>query len=365
MRGIAATIMLQGHTFDNFASPATRQGATYIFSQFIGGEAAALFLFLTGVTYGLGMNRRQHLQPWERVKAALARARYLFLLAIAFRVASFAFSYPHSSVRDLLKVDVLNLMGLTAAVISVLALFGGLDRVRWAGLVGVGIAALSPLAKGIANTPLPDVLKWYLVPSADMFSLFPWGSYLVFGMAAGSAIPLIDRNSWGRVMQWSALVGFGLLIAGRFFGDLPFSIYTDSNFWLDSPALVACKMGIIFLIAAASFLWTEYLSPDGFSWVRTLGTNSLLVYVVHIQLVYGRWFNDYNQRWDTRTCILFSACLIVSMIGMCVGVKRVPWSELLESIGIHFGKRHPHPAEVVEMHPATDAEIRRTARRRL
>ena len=145
MRGVAAIIMLQGHTFDAFASPEARQGAAYIFSQFFGGEAAAIFLLLTGVTYGLGMNRRQHLPPLQRVLAALKRARYLFLLAVLFRLQSWIFSMPDSNWHSLLKVDVLNLMGAMAALISFLALFSGVQRVRWAAFTGVMVAVLSPI----------------------------------------------------------------------------------------------------------------------------------------------------------------------------------------------------------------------------
>ena len=39
-----------------------------------------------------------------------------------------------------------------------------------------------------------------------------------------------------------------------------------------------------------AFLWTRYGARDGWSWVRQFGTTSLLVYWVHIELVYGRGF---------------------------------------------------------------------------
>ena len=47
-RGLAATIMLQGHVFHSFARPELREGGTYVISQFIGGIPPAIFLFLTG-----------------------------------------------------------------------------------------------------------------------------------------------------------------------------------------------------------------------------------------------------------------------------------------------------------------------------
>jgi hypothetical protein len=41
------------------------------------------------------------------------------------------------------------------------------------------------------------------------------------------------------------------------------------------------------VILAVTFLWTHHGAGQGWSWVRQLGTTSLLVYWVHIELVYG------------------------------------------------------------------------------
>ena len=362
LRGLAAVIMLQGHTFDAFASPATRQGSLFIFSQFIGGEAAAIFLLLTGVTYGLGMNRREHLSPWRRVTSALRRARYLFLLAVLFRVQNWAFSYPTSSVTDLLKVDVLNLMGVMAAILAVLALFRGLDRVKWAAGVGVLVAVFSPVVSSIPKSVFPQILQDYLVPSATMFGVFPWGAYFAFGCAVGSMVPLVERGGWNRVMQWSALVGFGLIFAGRYFANLPYSIYAASDFWLDSPALVACKLGIAMLLGSCAFLWTEYLS-GGWSWLRQLGTTSLFVYWAHIALDYGRLFERYHQRLDAFTCVIASLAMIAAMVAGSVLFRRIVWSEIPRRISRRWAGIPSAPAPVYTMEHRGD-EVRAAVRER-
>src|SRR3954471_24596093 len=128
MRGLAAIVMLQGHAFHSFLRPELREHPAFIFSQFFGGQAAAIFLFLTGITFGLGMNRRDSLPAWRRVTGALRRARYLFLLAIAFRAQMWIFALPNQPWTDMLRVDVLNLMGATAALLSVAALSQGIQR---------------------------------------------------------------------------------------------------------------------------------------------------------------------------------------------------------------------------------------------
>ena len=361
LRGVAAIIMLQGHTFDAFVRPESRNSAAFIFSQFIGGEAAAIFLLLTGVTYALGMNRREHLPPWQRVVAALRRARYLILLAVMFRLQAFLFSLPHSSIKDLLKVDVLNTMGVTAAVLSILALRSGMDRIRWAAAAGTLLAVISPIMSALNTAGLPMWLRSYVVPSYDMFGLFPWSAFLAFGVAIGSMIPLIERAAWNRVMQWSAISGFALLLAGRYFADLPFSVYSASEFWLNSPALVACKLGVAFLMGSGAYLWTEHLS-SGWSFVRQLGTTSLLVYWVHIELVYGRLLENYRQRLTVGMTIAAAVALVILMVGVSVTVKRTQWRQLARKIGLPVPLRH-EPAHIYTL-PALDIEAPPAARRR-
>src|SRR5947208_4037001 len=80
-RGLAALIMLQGHTFHSFARNDLRDKGPYVLSQFLGGLAPAVFLFLTGITMAFRMDsdERRGLTPAARVLSALARARYLLI----------------------------------------------------------------------------------------------------------------------------------------------------------------------------------------------------------------------------------------------------------------------------------------------
>lgn len=321
LRGLAAIVMLQGHTFHSLLRPELREHPAFIFSQFFGGQAAAIFLFLTGITFGLGMNKREDLPAWQRITGALRRARYLFLLAIAFRLQMWVFALPNQPWTDLLRVDVLNAMGATAALLSLIALARGMRRVRWAVLAGIALAALAPVMSELETGGIPGAVRDYFVPSTA-FSMFPWGAYLAFGLAAGSAVPFVKRGEWSRVMQWAALCGFGLLLAGQYFSNLPFSIYSNSNFWLNSPALVACKLGITLLLGSGAFLWTEYFSM-GWSWVRLLGTTSLAVYWVHVELLYGRWLSFFKERLTVWECVAASAALVLAMVGMSAAIRRL------------------------------------------
>ena len=327
LRGLAALIMLQGHTFNSFIRPEFQQHGFYLYSQFFGGQAAAVFLFLTGITFGLGMGKREHLSPAGRVLAALKRARYLFLIGIAFRAQMFLFGLPGARLRDLLIVDILNLMGAAAALLAFVALLGGaLERVRMAALAGVLMAGVAPLVTDLDTSALPKFLRDYVVPGST-FSIFPWGSFVAFGLAFGNAIPLVERGGWNRVVQWATLCGLALITGGLYFSNLTFSIYPSAEFWVDSPGLVACKMGALFLMGAGAFLWTEYLNPAGWSWVRLLGVNSLAVYWVHVELVYGQSSWYLHQKLTPWQCVWASAAVVGLMIGMCLAIHRLPWRQ--------------------------------------
>ncbi len=313
--------MLQGHVFHSFTRVDQRGHGLYIYSQFMGGQAAAVFLFLTGITFGLGIERRSELPPLQRVFAALKRARYLFLLAILFRLQLFFTGWGHTKPSDLLQVDVLNLMGVTTALLSVVALArDGAQRFRWAALAGILMAGLAPVISDADTSGVPFFLRDYLVPGV-WFSIFPWGAFLAFGLACGSMISMVPSDAWGRVTQWGALVGFGLILLGIYCSQLPFSIYPNAEFWVDSPALIACKMGTTLLLAAAAFLWTEYFT-GGYGLVRLLGTHSLAVYWVHIELVYGNllWFlKERLMPWES---VLAGCGVIVAMVAMSWTLQR-------------------------------------------
>ncbi|MDQ2844360.1 MAG: heparan-alpha-glucosaminide N-acetyltransferase domain-containing protein, partial [Acidobacteriota bacterium] len=131
-RGFAAVIMLQGHVFDSFTRTDLRDKGPFILSQFLGGMPPAIFLFLTGITFAFLMDSqdRRGAKPWARVVAALKRSRYLFLIAFLFRIQLYVFGFPTSPAGELLRVDILNCMGMAMLILAPMAVFTTLERIR-------------------------------------------------------------------------------------------------------------------------------------------------------------------------------------------------------------------------------------------
>lgn len=329
-RGMAATIMLQGHVFHSFVRPELRDSGPYVISQFIGGIAPAIFLFLTGVTLAFMMHgmERKAASRKDRLIAVFRRAGYLGLLAMAFRFQLFLFGYPHSPATDLLRVDILNCMALAIVTVAGMSLLTTAQRVHAGVIAGGLIAVASPLISLIPPGAMPPIVRMYLAPDANYFSFFPWASFLAFGATAGSVLRLVKDDQMHRVMQWSAILGFGLILSGQYFSNIPYSLYPAVDFWLNSPGLIFIKLGVIMVLLAVTFLWTHHGAGEGWSWVRQLGTTSLLVYWVHIELVYGRWFGFWKENLTVSQCVLASITLILAMIALSYARTNWRWPSL-------------------------------------
>jgi len=326
-RGIGAAIMLQGHAFHSFTDASLREHPAYIYSQFVGGMPPAIFLMLTGVTMAflLDSMERKNLPMGQRIWGALKRARYLFVLAVLFRLQMWLFGLP-KPVDDLFKVDVLNCMGVSVAVFSLLALVPTLDRIRWAFGLGLGIACAAPLLTQSGAQHWHPWIRWYIVPDVNYFGFFPWAAFVAFGIAVGSAFRVVPHHHYSRLMQWLTLAGMVVIFAAQYVSNLPFSLYPKVEFWLDSPALVFIKTGLILILLSIAYVWTYYIASPGWSWIRQIGTTSLLVYWVHVELVYGRWFWFFKESLTIGQAAASAILVILAMVAL--SYARTNWTRL-------------------------------------
>lgn len=324
VRGFAAVVMLQGHTFDSFTRSDLRDKSAFMLSQFLGGLPPAIFLFLTGITFAFLMDsqERQGGSAWKRVVAALKRSRYLFLIAFLFRIQLYVFGFPTSPAGELLRVDILNCMGMAMLILAPMAVFTTRERIRLCTILGLVIAGLAPVVSMIDPSSVPSIVRSYFFPSYNYFGFFPWASFLAFGMVAGSALRTVKPDEMPRTMLWMLAIGIGLALAAHQLSNMPYSLYAKSEFWLNSPALILIKLGVVLALLALAFLWVNLGAAHKWSLFRQLGTTSLLVYWVHIELVYGRWFGIWKQAMSVGQVLTYTVILIALMTALSVGRTR-------------------------------------------
>jgi fucose 4-O-acetylase-like acetyltransferase len=180
------------------------------------------------------------------------------------------------------------------------------------------IAAAAPVMTHLSWDGAPHLLREYLVPvpGRGQFPFFPCASYIGFGLAAGVMVKRSSEDGFDRLMQWSALVGFVLVFAAQYLANIPASVFPQSNFWIDSPTLVLIRVGIMLAIMAGCYVWTQYGAGPGWSWMQCIGKNSLMVYWVHVILVYGGLARPFKRTMSIPEALLVTALVTVMMVAL-------------------------------------------------
>jgi uncharacterized membrane protein len=329
MRGLAVVIMIQCHTFNSFTRVDVRSGGPYVLSQFIGGMAAPLFLFMAGMTFGFQMESLERREPsaLRRWLFALKRAGYIIAIAFAFRISNWIASLPRPELAEIFKVDILNSMGLGMAAFAALAMLGARDRVRFALAGGLIAAALAPIVANLNWTGVPVIVQDYLAAGTNpgRFPFFPYAAYIGFGLAAGMIVKRTEPPSLDRLMQWCAIIGFIAIFGAQYFSNIPFSIYSKVDFWRNSPALVLIRSGVSLAMLVGAYLWTTYAAAPRWSWMQALGKTSLLVYWVHIMLVYGDIVKRFKRALPVSETVL-AVCIVIALM-VALAAVRLAWSD--------------------------------------
>jgi len=343
LRGLAAIIMLQGHVFHSFLRNDLRSDGPYKLSQFVGGMPPAVFLFLLGVTFSFLMDsqERKGVSSWGRVLASMRRSGYLFAVAFAFRLQLWLVSIDKSPWTDLFRVDVLNVMGLSLLLLSVMAVFRTVERIRLCAILGVAIALASPIVSNIDWSAVHPFLRFYIIPDHLNFGIFPWAAFVAFGMSAGSLLRrLRSPEDVMSAMQWFGWGGLALAFGCWSISNMSLSVYSNSDFWLNGPALIMIKLGVILMLLAFAYVWNLQLAPERWSWVRQFGTTSLLVYWVHVELVYGRALGYFKESLSLAQTCFMAVGVILLMLSL--SLARTNWN----TVKVWFGAAETAPERV-------------------
>ena len=291
LRGVSVLIMIEAHTLDAWTRLDARHNSTYGWAMIVGGFAAPGFLFLAGIALALAAGSRLRRGKTSQEVAALARRRALqiFGLAFLFRLQSWAIS-GGDPVQALLKVDILNIMGLSMLAAALLwsAGKGRWDRAAWMLAATVAVAMVTPIVRATPMlSPLPDPVEWYIrpIPGRGTFTLFPWAGFLLAGAAIGMWLDTARTPAAERRLNLAlAAIGLALTAGGYAASFLP-AIYAEASFWTTSPTFFFLRLGILVVSLPVAYAWNALWT--GRSPLQEFGQASLFVYWIHVELAYG------------------------------------------------------------------------------
>lgn len=294
--------MVGAHVTDAWTRPEDRGRTLYMYTVFVAGLAAPLFLFLAGLTISMAASARA-LRVGHAAAAAMARWRGLqvFGLAFLFRLQSQLLGW--GALSNFLKVDILNVMGL--AMIATALLWGLSEqraiRLMLFALATAAIAMSTPLVREAAALgSLPDAIEAYIrpLPGRTNFALFPWAAFLLAGAIAGELIHGAQTRAQETRLHVALLIAGVGGIALAYAASFRPSIYPVANFWTSSPTFFFIRLGICTAMlplarvidAFHGFVRTHVPDlPPGAPGVviSTLGRSSLFVYWIHVEMAYG------------------------------------------------------------------------------
>jgi uncharacterized membrane protein len=321
MRGLAAAIMLQGHVFDGWVRPQDRHSEWFWASQFLGGMPAPIFLFLVGVSLALVLDRmrQKNASSSDMLLKVIRRGGWILLLAYVFRFEQFLVWYPYSGWADVFRIDTLNCIAASSLAIG---MFSILFRARRVNMIATGVAAalviwltpfIYPTAPGV-----PSVAMSYLNGNGHStnFSLIPWVSFALIGITFGYALlEARDRGSEARFFSAVAVGGICAYAAGTAMSLTTFFEYGYFNYSLTSPHFVLIRVGFLAMIVYGGYKWCSRASYN-YDWspLRLLGQASLLVYWIHIEIVYGKPFSQYARALTIPDAMSQLLWLVPSML---------------------------------------------------
>ncbi len=350
MRGLACVLMFQTHCYDSWLTPAARKSTFFMRSQLLGTLPAPLFLFLSGISFALVMERmrRRGATRNQVARTMIRRGAEILGLGLLFRLQEYAIAFPWAPWTDLLRVDILNTIGVSMMLMGVVcsaaaALFQRANDQESSGAshgilrtasaaVALAISLVTPLIwNAVSWSWLPWPLQSYLngvhnlgKPQPWLFPIFPWAGFAFAGLAVGFClVPEWAGRRQALTFLVAGVCGILLIELGRWLDGRP-QLYPVYDFWHTSPNFFLIRVGILLTILFGSYCWCRW-GPGhwGFSPLIQLGQTSLLVYWVHIEFVYGRLS---ILRKHEMTIAGASAGLLIIYLSMLVlSLMRTRW----------------------------------------
>jgi uncharacterized membrane protein len=329
LRGVAVMLMIMAHGMDAWLLPAAKTGAIYAVIRVGSGIPARLFLFLVGVSAAIqfesGLAKGQ---DGGTMRGRLAkRGLQVLALAYLFRLQEWLLSHYYGGWEALVKVDILNAIGVSMVVVALVATprkapRKGQRQILPSLVMAAGFLALGTLV-GPAHFPawLPRPLTSYIGGQRPMswFPLFPWGAWAFTGVAVGhlwvaaSRDPRLQKRAFTLTfVAGAALTGAVVVIRAV---DPTIIRYPSELIMQMGPGIFFHRLGLIGILAGAGFVWCRLLRGR-FSVLRQLGRTSLLIYWVHIELCYGSLVYALRGRFNIPGAAILVAILTLAMLGV-------------------------------------------------
>jgi hypothetical protein len=206
-------------------------------------------------------------------------------------------------------------------------------------MIGVTVAVViaTPLVWGVdfwGTVPVP-IASYLNGLHYSLFPLFPWSAFLFAGALCGyfylrakdAGGADAGAESIGRMMTKTSWYAAGIIATSFVIHPVASMIYPFYGYWL-SPSFYMLRLGLVLLLCVAMYLFEKKRGVSPRSIVSLVGRESLLVYTVHLMIVYGKFgyftFADrVHHTFGYAEAALATLILIAMMYALAFAWSRV------------------------------------------
>src|SRR5260370_3043164 len=193
-------------------------------------------------------------------------------MGLLFRVQEFALGYAWSSGTDLLRVDVMNMLGLLMVFMGVLCWAAGEGDAAAARMRTLVTGILAAMIVAMVTPPLwttfrPKFLPWpiesyingvhiFQEPQPWLFPLFPWSAFAFAGLAVGLFL-FSDFSRRREGLAFPALGGTGIIacVLSVLFDSSRVRLYAVYDYWHSNPNFLLMRCGILLFMLFLVYTW--------------------------------------------------------------------------------------------------------------
>ena len=331
LRGWALLVMIEVHVFNVFLLPELKSTSWFNVLNFINGLVAPSFLFISGFAFAI--STRGKTSDLRKFDYAFWKKLGRILLII---LAGYSLHLPILSLRRLMhfysketlisfyNVDVLQCIGIGLLFLFLLKLIIKSDKIYNIILFVCFVLSvfLSPLVWRTdltlyMNIPLAN---YFNSMNGSFFPVFPWIGFLLAGaVCCKFYIEARENDKEKNIIIIFVISGLILAIIGHIFISPSLNIYTCEH--KANPFFFIQRLGYVLCLLGACWYYIE-LRKTKTSFVIEVGRESLIVYWLHLQLIYRRFYHNfsfasiYGDKFDILGCLMVTILLALIMIAV-------------------------------------------------
>jgi uncharacterized membrane protein len=336
LRFLAVFFMIQGHTFDALLDLGLRTHTLFFVHDFFHGFIAPMFLFASGVAFGISTFKRwdEHIIPGRRIAKRFGKFAGLLVIGYVLHLPFFSLTkvLTEATAAELAawqQVDALHCIAISMLVLQS-AVFLLKDERRFVLFAGSVAAVVIFTAPVLWNLPLKEELPlWFAsylnMQNSSWFPLFPWSAYIFCGVVYASFFIRAKEHHQATVfMQRSVVYGLVVMAVMFILVNIPVGFYPPHDVWKANPLIVFARMGFVAVVIAGIF-FAEHSVTIPSRIPLMMGRESLFIYIIHLIIIYGSALNKGLQQIIRPTLNVLEASAVFLAVLAVISLFTYGW----------------------------------------